>query len=80
LEALGSALKSGNIVDAQKAFATLQQDIQAAGSSHLSQPFAKGHHPYTPSEIASAGAQTFKTGGVGTSAAQTVGTLLNLKA
>jgi len=80
LNALGSALKSGNLSDAQKAFATLQQDIQAAGSVLPNQQFARGHHPYTSSEVANGGAQTFKTGGPGTQAAQAVGSILNLQA
>jgi hypothetical protein len=80
LQALGSALKSANLAGAQKAFAALEQDIQTAGQSPGSLPTARVHHPLTHSEIANNGVDILKTAAQGGATAQSIGSILNLKA
>ena len=80
LQSLGSALKSADLTGAQKAFATLEQDIQIAGQSRNGLPTAHVHRPFTHSEIANNGVEVLKTAAQGGVTAQSVGSILNLKA
>ena len=80
LQTLGSALKSADLAGAQKAFATLKQDIQTAGQSPGSLPTAHLHRPLTHSEIANNGMEVLKTAAQGGATAQSIGSILNLKA
>jgi hypothetical protein len=79
LEALGGALKSANLSGAQTAFASLQKDIQVAGESGNGLHNAHAHHPLTRAEVANNGAAVIGAAARG-SAAQSIGSILNLKA
>jgi hypothetical protein len=80
LQTLGIALKSADLTGAQKAFATLERDIQAAGQSPNSLPTVRAHRPFTHSEIANNGVEVLKTAAQGGATAQSIGSILNLKA
>ena len=80
LQTLGSALKSANLAGAQKAFATLQQDIQAAGQSGNSLSAARAHHPFTHSEIANNGVNVVNDAAQGSVTSPSIASILNLKA
>ncbi len=80
LQTLGGALKSADLTGAQKAFAALEQDIQAAGQSRNSLPTAHVHHPFTHCEVANNGMEALKTAAQGGATAQSIGSILNLKA
>jgi len=49
--ALSTALQSGNVADAQKAFATLRQDLSGLGHSHR-------HHHARATATSASGTQT----------------------
>jgi len=80
LQTLGSALRSADLTGARKAFATLAQDIQAAGQPGNSLPTVRVHRPFTHSEIANNGVDVLKAAAQGGVTAQSIGSILNLKA
>ena len=80
LQTLGSALKAADLTGAQRAFATLEQDIQAAGQPGNSLPTARAHRPFSHSGIANNGVEVLKSAAQGGATAQSIGSILNLKA
>jgi hypothetical protein len=57
--ALGSALQSGNLAAAQKAYSTLQQDVQQTGQTHHHHHHSGGSSQTTDSSTGSALSQLF---------------------